>query len=461
MKVIRLKSENVMRLVAVDITPEGNMVIVGGKNGAGKSSVLDSLAMALGGAQLAPQEPIRTGEAEAKIEVDLGDLKVTRRFTREMVEDLTQPRSHFGEGPIGKKWGETKSTLTVTNKEGAKYPSPQAMLDKLLGKLTFDPLAFANEGKTSDGKKRQAETLRRVVNLDTSQIENLYSVAYAQRAMLKKTRDIKEAQALALPKHEGVPADEVPMDAISQEMLKAEELRKVAEDAEREWSKRNEHKAQLVAQLDRSSERIGEMRRQLQSLEDQHLLAIGALDARVKELEAAKVTAEAARAAVPDVAVVRAKLSEVEATNAKVRANRKHAEALAEVAELAGQIDAETKAVDGAVEAKRRALEAVAFPVAGLGLNEDGVTYGGLPFSQASSSEQLRVSVAIGLALNPTLKVLLIRSGNLLDDDSLKLVAEQADKAEAQVWVEWVTADPEGVSVFIEDGRVAEVAEPA
>jgi len=50
---------------------------------------------------------------------------------------------------------------------------------------------------------------------------------------------------------------------------------------------------------------------------------------------------------------------------------------------------------------------------------------------------------------------LLIRGGNLLDDDSLKLVAEQAEAADAQVWVEWVTADAKDVQVMIEDGRVA------
>jgi hypothetical protein len=94
--------------------------------------------------------------------------------------------------------------------------------------------------------------------------------------------------------------------------------------------------------------------------------------------------------------------------------------------------------------------------VPGLGLSDDGVTFGGLPFAQASSSEQLRVSVAIGLALNPKLKVLLIRNGNMLDDDSLKAVAAQAEEAGAQVWCEWVTSNPEGVSVMIEDGRVAE-----
>lgn len=49
MKIVQLKSENVKRISAVEITPDGNVVVVGGKNGAGKSSVLDSIQWALGG----------------------------------------------------------------------------------------------------------------------------------------------------------------------------------------------------------------------------------------------------------------------------------------------------------------------------------------------------------------------------------------------------------------------------
>jgi len=78
----------------------------------------------------------------------------------------------------------------------------------------------------------------------------------------------------------------------------------------------------------------------------------------------------------------------------------------------------------------------------------------GVPFSQASSAEQLRVSVAMGLAMNPTLRVVLIRDGSLLDSASMQLIAEEAAKNKAQVWVERVSEDGAGCTVVIEDGMV-------
>ena len=49
MKIIEFRAERFKRLSAVDITPEGNTVIISGKNGQGKSSVLDAIWLALGG----------------------------------------------------------------------------------------------------------------------------------------------------------------------------------------------------------------------------------------------------------------------------------------------------------------------------------------------------------------------------------------------------------------------------
>jgi hypothetical protein len=94
-------------------------------------------------------------------------------------------------------------------------------------------------------------------------------------------------------------------------------------------------------------------------------------------------------------------------------------------------------------------------PIEGLALNEEGVTFNDLPFSQCSSAEQLRISVAMGLALNPKLKVLLIRDGSLLDEESMKALAEQAAAADAQVWLERV-GDKDKCAVIIEDGAVKE-----
>jgi hypothetical protein len=59
--------------------------------------------------------------------------------------------------------------------------------------------------------------------------------------------------------------------------------------------------------------------------------------------------------------------------------------------------------------------------------------------------EAADVSVAVGFALNPAVKVLLIREGAFLDEDNLALVGRLAEEAGAQIWIERVGT--QGVSV--------------
>lgn len=464
MKIIRLKSENIKRLHVIEVTPDGALITVGGKNGAGKSSVLDSIAYALGGTLLVPAQPIRTGEAEAKVTVDLGELIVTRRFYRDVLPELVceaHPETawpHAGCGGAGMpnplpRFGETKSTLMVTNKDGAKYPSPQAVLDKLLGELTFDPLQFARA--TS---KEQDSTLRKLVGLDVSKIDEERKIAARDRTLTKRTHDIKTSQLLTLPTHKNVPDAEIPMSEISADMLKAEELRVKAVEAERHHEvtqaliKNREQEAQ------RHYDKIDLLRKQIEVEQT-------ALDAAVNSFQeataAGELTAVAVKDAldvVPDVALIRQRLTETESINNKVRDNRRHIEAQAEIDKVVLEIKRLDAVVKAADQAKEDALKAVKFPVDGLGLSDDGVTFGGIPFEQASSSEQLRVSVMVGLGLNPNLKVLLVRNGNMLDNDSLQALAALAESAGAQVWIEWVTDNAEGVAVMLEDGSLQAAA---
>ena len=61
--------------------------------------------------------------------------------------------------------------------------------------------------------------------------------------------------------------------------------------------------------------------------------------------------------------------------------------------------------------------------------------------------------MAIGLAMNPKLRVLLIRDGSLLDSEGLKMLAEIAEGYDAQIWLERCT-DGQPIGVVIEDGEV-------
>src|SRR4029077_4178854 len=119
-----------------------------------------------------------------------------------------------------------------------------------------------------------------------------------------------------------------------------------------------------------------------------------------------------------------------------------------------------TGLIEGMDQSKNEATTKAKYPVDGLQFDTaGGITLNGIPFEQCSSAEQLRVSVAIGIALNPKLKVLLIRDGSLLDDKSLLQVMAMAKEADAQVWIERVGED-EQTSVVIEDGAIrGDVAE--
>lgn len=119
--ILKLEISNFMRISAAEVTPNGEPVIqITGRNAEGKSSVINAIWAALQWRAAAGSipEPIRRGQESAKVRIDLGDLIITRT------------------------WKGEKSSLTVTTREGLKYPSPQSVLDKLVSEIGFDPLEF-------------------------------------------------------------------------------------------------------------------------------------------------------------------------------------------------------------------------------------------------------------------------------------------------------------------------------
>ena len=104
-------------------------------------------------------------------------------------------------------------------------------------------------------------------------------------------------------------------------------------------------------------------------------------------------------------------------------------------------------------------LQQAKFPVEGLGFTSEGeVIFNKLPFAQLSTSEKIKVSASIAIALNPKIRVMLIRDGSLLDEDALRDLIVLADEKDAQIWIERVGTTGHGDSapvVVIEDGGVA------
>lgn len=403
-KIIRLESTNYKRLKAVEIAPDpnGNLVIVAGKNGQGKTSILDSITAALGGvnAKTTPK-PIREGEDRAEIVLETEDLIVTRKFTA------------------------SGSTLTVKSHDGAVYSKGQAKLDDLLGKLSLDPLAF-----TQLSDRDQLATLLDLVELPFSPDD----LAAERKCAFDNRADVgRQGKALGDAKvDESLPTEET---SASEIIGKIREAENTARD-------RIGHESGVRL----ATETVTDLREQIAQLNADLANWESTLKTRTKAVEELPPAT--------DTGPLEEKLATVEQTNAAIRANNAEIAKAGMTRSLRDEYNALTKSIEVLDQKKADGLARAAFPVDGLGFDENGVTYQGVPFKQASSAEQLRVSLAMAIALNPALRVIRIADGSLLDSDNLALIESMAKAHDFQVWIE-IVGDGDGRGIIIEDGTIA------
>lgn len=404
MKIISLTASNVKRLRAVEITPDGTMQIVTGRNAQGKTSVLDAIWLALGGGAASKEtpRPVRDGETIAHVTLDLGDLIVTRTWDLE-------------------KAG--KSSLTVTAPDGAKYGTPQTLLDQMVGKLSFDPLAF-----TRLSAKEQRQALLDLLGLDFSAEDRTRAKLFDERTDVGR-----RAHAFGdLPKLE--------KDAPLTEVSSAQMLDRIRRAEEIVWEikQTNEIIARGLHDVDEIEKAIATLKQNLGDARKR--IATGV--ARLETIGAPE-----------DLDALRAELLGVEERNKVSRDNQRIAAGRAEQKALEETYYGLGQQIASIDRLKAQALADAAMPVEGLGFSDEGVTFRGIPFQQASSAEQIRVSLAMAMALNPTLRVIRILDGSLLDADSMAEIAAMAKGADYQVWVERVSDETPG-AVVIEDGSV-------
>ena len=423
-RVVRLQAESVKRIRAVDITPAGaGVVTIRGNNAQGKSSVLDSIVYALGGKGVAPPKVIREGERAAKVVLELEDIIVERRWT-----------------------ANDRSTLEVRSKEGAKYPSPQSMLDRLVGDLSFDPLAFIRLPA-----EKQVHTFARLVGFDLGEWEARRRGVFDERTAVNRELSSLQARLAAAPKPEGDPKPVDP-NALLEEMGQLMEKDRQRALAERTVDAAQAALADGARELARANDNIARLERELVEAREAALGWESGNGRRAERLLDAKKALDAWPDTAPEMDRVKRELAGVERTNALARQAADHAALAGDVERRAASSKLLTDRIAELDVQRTSTMAAAKLPVEGLGFGEAGLTLNGIPIEQASTSEQLKVSVAMGLALNPKLRVLLVRDASLLDPASMETLTRMAAEADAQVWCE-VVGDA-GVGIVIEDGAV-------
>lgn len=416
MRIINLKSNNLKGIKAIDITPKSNVVIISGKNGAGKTSALDSIWYAMewkAGVKGTPM-PIRKGEETA-------DVKLT------LCEDKTKKPLFI----VYRSWTPKNSYLKVTNADGLVYETPQKLLDGFIGYLSFDPRVFAKM-KSPD----QRQLLLKLVDVDLDTLDAEIDKLKEERRLQGQTVKLYEGERDTRDFSE-TPTEEIDVRTLQSKVERAIDHNRDIDDAEHKMEYSRE-------QIRKNESSIVELEGMIINLKKGISTYKDMIDSDQKFIgDNEKI----------DVEIVRGLVNAALEINEFVQAKNRNIQSDLKRNEAQKIYDNFTTKIEQKLRSKVLTLEHAKMPIKGLSVNNTGVIYNDIPFSQLSFSEQLIIAVKIGMALNAKLRVIRISDYSLLDDDTKKRIEKMAEKEDYQIWAE--TVDGSGtVGFYIEEGEV-------
>ena len=415
LKINKLEIENVKRIRAVKVEPSLNgLTIIGGKNNQGKTSVLDSIAWALGGERFKPSQATRQGSG----------LPPTLLIV--MTKGLVVERK-------GKN-----STLKVTDPSGQK--AGQQLLNEFVEELALNLPKFMN----SSGREK-AQTLLQIIGvgdaLDT--LENEEKELYNERLYIGRTADQKEKYAKEQPFYPDVPKELVsPTELIKQQ----QEI--LARNGENQ--RKRDNLETLQYQCVRLNTDIAELEETLK--EKRQALELVENDIEIAKMSVADLQDQST-------AELEDSIANIEEINRKVRANLDKDKAEGDALHYRNQYNELTKKIDEARDKKTRLLESAELPLPELSVKDGELVYKGQKWDNMSGSDQLRVATAIVRKLNPNCGFVLLDKLEQMDMDTLQEFGAWLEAEGLQAIATRVSTGNE-CSVIIEDGYVAGQEQP-
>lgn len=409
-KINTLQVENVKRVKAVALDPSANgLTVIGGKNGQGKTSVLDAIAWALGGDRYRPSNAEREGST------------LPPHIKLELSNGLTVERS-------GKN-----SALKVVDTTGKR--SGQQLLNEFVEQLAIDLPRFL---RASNHEK--ADTLLQVIGVgdQVRSLEAKEKEVYNRRHMIGQEADRKRKYADELPHYPTAPNEPV---SASQLIRQQQDILARNGENQRKRMRANqiEHEyGRTAANVSLLRSQLADAEKQLQQLEAD--LAIAQKDALDLQDES---TDEIERS-----------LQEIEQINIKVRANCDREKAEQDAALYAQQYQDLTKELEEIRHDKYALLDSAKLPLPGLSVEDGELTYNGKKWDCMSGADQLIAATAIVRAINPKCGFVLLDKLEQLDADQLHMFGVWLQSQQLQVIATRVSTGPE-CSIIIEDGFVA------
>ena len=408
MKINKLEIENVKRIKAVKIEPtKDGLTIIGGKNNQGKTSVLDSIAWALGGERFRPSQAQREGS------VIPPNLKVV-----------------MDNGLIVERKGKN-SDLKVTDPSGKK--AGQQLLNEFIEQLALDLPRFMS----ANGKEK-ANTLLHIIGVDTklADLEKQETELFNSRQALGRIADQKEKYAKEQPYFPDAP--DTPVSA-SELIRQQQEI--LAKNGENQRLRANLHR--LEQERQQINEQLSDLLRKQAEVEE--------------KLRVAKLSAEDLQD--ESTAELEKSLADIDEINRKVRANLDKDKAEEDAKHYRKQYQNMTVAIENIRSEKAALLHSTELPLPGLSVADGELIYNGAKWDCMSGSDQLKVATAIVRKLNPKCGFVLLDKLEQMDLDTLQDFGQWLEAEGLQAIATRVSTGNE-CSVIISDGYVEGQEQP-
>ena len=407
-KINGFEIENVKRVKAVAYEPsQSGLTIIGGKNGQGKTSVLDSIAWALGGGKFEPSQAYRKGSTIPP------HLRVT-----------------LSNGIIVERKGKN-SALKVIDPNGNK--GGQALLDSFIDQLALNLPKFMNANN-----KEKADTLLKIIGVgdELYKLEDEEQKLYNERHYIGQIADRKKKYADELEEYPGVPDEPV---SAAELIRQQQEI--LARNGENERIRRQ--RAQIESEYINAREALQRAQLAFEEAEQRYNTSVKSaeelIDESTEELEN--------------------NIRDIEALNVKIRANLDKSRAEDEAKQYSDQYEELTGKITEVREKRMALLDDADLPLEGLSVEDKELTSKGYKWDNMSGSEQLKVATAIVRKLNPECGFVLMDKLEQMDMDTLNEFNSWLKEQGLQVIATRVSTGGE-CSLIIEDGYSVENAAP-
>lgn len=429
LKFLGLEIENFKNLEKRKVDIGGQSIMVIGKNGTGKSSIIQALMSPLNSKML-PTEPIKKGEERAKVSVTIGG-------------------NHFGsysEYILDMYFTskDKKGRLTVTNADGESVKSPATFIKGLIGNVSFDIMKWLHDDKANKLKTIKALTgVSDEIDIIDIQIKKTKDDRKYKKQRAEDLEAILNNHAFT-PQEIDMYSRTIDLLPIQQEMAG---IAKAQKDYDGVVNKVNE----FSSNVNRLNQSIEEKQQEILRLQNQ----IEGLNAEIVSNTENIQKGEAWLS-------VHSRPS-IEGINERINQAILHNEKCSQIGNLAShqremitcKEEANKMSIDiAALEDKKSSIISKSqFNIPGLTFTDDDIFLDNIPLEegQVNTARLFEIGTEVAIAMNPNLKVIFLHDASLFDHEALKTIIKKVEERGYQLIIELVSEDNEAEVKFTEE----------